>query len=415
MKTYTRTAVGFAFTSTLLLGAQAANAAGFYLSEQGTPGSVGTAGVANPTNTFTADAAWTNPAGMTGMTEDSILTGLVVSTGKVEFDSSVATAGGSDGGNSLDTGVIPSFFYTRVLNEKSRFGFSAVAPFGGGLDYGEDFVGRYAVQRVELAGFALTPSYAYQVNDELSLGIGLSFIETTLEQDIALRRLLSPDDGQAKLRDLDDSGVQTILGLTYRLSAETLVGVVYRSEMELELDGNLRIVDTPLSSAKRDVKIEWDNPQTIEVGVRHRLDDAQTLFFNLGWQEWSAFSESLFTLTSSGVTDLDDRKWDDTWHAGVAYARQLDNKHTYTLGLAHETSPVKDKYRTFDFPVDEMWKFAGSYSWKDVNGFDYALSASLTRFGDAAVDQTEQGVQAKGDFDSYLTLFVGATLRYTFQ
>jgi hypothetical protein len=77
------------------------------------------------------------------MTEDSILTDLVVSTGKVEFDSSVATAGGSDGGNSLDTGIIPSFFYTRVLNEKSRFGFSAVAPFGGGLDYGENFVGRY--------------------------------------------------------------------------------------------------------------------------------------------------------------------------------------------------------------------------------------------------------------------------------
>ena len=34
--------------------------------------------------------------------------------------------------------------------------------------------------------------------------------------------------------------------------------------------------------------------------------------------------------------------------------------------------------------------------------------------GDAPVDQTEQGVQAKGDFDSYLTLFIGGTLRYTF-
>jgi long-chain fatty acid transport protein len=414
MKTLVKTLSAFVFSTSLLLSMQAANAAGFYISEQGTPASVGTAGVANPTNTFTADAAWTNPAGMTGITEDSILAGMVVSTGKVEFDSSVATAGGSDGGNSLDTGIIPSFFYTRVLNEKSRFGFSAVAPFGGGLDYGEDFVGRYAVQRVQLEGFALTPSYAYQVNDEFSVGVGLSLVTTTLEQDIALRRLLSPDDGQARLRDLEDSGVQAILGLTYQLSAETLIGAVYRSEMELELDGNLKIVDTPLSRAKRDVKIEWDNPQTIEVGVRHQLDDAQTLFFNLGWQEWSAFSESRFTLTSSGVTDLDDRKWDDTWHAGVAYARQLDSKHTYTLGLAYESSPVKDKYRSFDFPVDEMWKFAGSYSWKDVNGFDYALSASLTRVGDAAVDQTEQGVQAKGDFDPYLTMFVGGTLRYTF-
>jgi long-subunit fatty acid transport protein len=36
-------------------------AGGLYLSELGTPGSTGTAGVANPTNTFTADAAWTDP------------------------------------------------------------------------------------------------------------------------------------------------------------------------------------------------------------------------------------------------------------------------------------------------------------------------------------------------------------------
>ncbi|MGB5735253.1 MAG: hypothetical protein WBM40_12520, partial [Thiohalocapsa sp.] len=35
--------------------------AGFYLTEVGTPGSLGTAGAANPTNTVSADASWTNP------------------------------------------------------------------------------------------------------------------------------------------------------------------------------------------------------------------------------------------------------------------------------------------------------------------------------------------------------------------
>ena len=75
---------------------------------------------------------------------------------------------------------------------------------------------------------------------------------------------------------------------------------------------------------------------------------------------------------------------------------------------------MKDKYRTFDFPVDEIWKLAGSYSWTNVNKFDYALVASLSMIGDAPVDQTEQGVRAKGDFDSYYSMFVGGTLRYVF-
>jgi long-subunit fatty acid transport protein len=57
-----------------------AQAAGFYLAEVGSPASLGTGGVANPTNTFGADAAWTNPAGMTGLNRDQIYSLLGIST-----------------------------------------------------------------------------------------------------------------------------------------------------------------------------------------------------------------------------------------------------------------------------------------------------------------------------------------------
>ena len=42
------------------------------------------------------------------------------------------------------------------------------------------------------------------------------------------------------------------------------------------------------------------------------------------------------------------------------------------------------------------------------------LGAMLTRYGDAAIDETAQGVRAAGDFDEYLTLSVGGTWRYVF-
>jgi long-subunit fatty acid transport protein len=61
-------------------------AAGFYLAEVGSPASLGTAGVANPTNTFHADTTWTNPAGMTGLERDSMMAGLQIITQTVEFD-----------------------------------------------------------------------------------------------------------------------------------------------------------------------------------------------------------------------------------------------------------------------------------------------------------------------------------------
>jgi long-subunit fatty acid transport protein len=82
-----------AIVSATCLLAKPAAAAGFYIPEVGTPSSLGTGGVANVTNTYGADAAWTNPAGMTALEEDRIFAGLQVVAPKVEFDSSVATGG----------------------------------------------------------------------------------------------------------------------------------------------------------------------------------------------------------------------------------------------------------------------------------------------------------------------------------
>ena len=413
MKLLMRSTTGIVFS--LLLGMQGAHAAGFYLSELGTPSSTGMAGVSNVTNNFSADAAWTNPAGMTGLSEDSFVVGATVLSGKVEFDSDVATGGGSDGGNAAEPIFIPSLFYTRVLSEKSRFGLSLVASVGGGVDYGDDFVGRYVVQSVELAGLALTPSYGYQVSDKLSIGVGLSFLQSKLDQEVAINTLPpGADDGKATFDELDDEGFQGILGLTYQASKKTLIGAVYRTESSIELEGELKVEGTANPIPNQDLKIEWDNPQTLEMGIQHKLSDAKALFVNLGWQDWSAFSENKLSVKNTGISDVTDRNWDDTWLAGVAYAQKLDDGETFKLGLAYESSPVKDKYRTFDFPVDEMWRMSAGYSWEGGNKSSYAIGATLTRVGEAAIDQTAQGVRAAGDFDKYLLLSVGGTWRYLF-
>jgi len=133
--------------------AQTAGAGGFYVSELGTPGSLGTAGVANVTNNFGVDSAWTNPAGMTGVKEDAGVAGVQLIVPKVEFDSSVATGGGGDGGNSGVFSVVPSHFLVKTINEDIKVGFSVAGTMGGGLDYGNNFVGRYGAYRAVLAAW----------------------------------------------------------------------------------------------------------------------------------------------------------------------------------------------------------------------------------------------------------------------
>ena len=384
-------------------------AAGFYLTQVGTPMSIGTVGVTNTTNTWGADAAWAQPAGMVYLEEDTVgVTGLTLLVPEMKFDSSVADAGGSDGGNSGEIAIIPSQFVVKKLSDRTSIGFAITAPLGGAMDYGDDFVGRYGAQKVALQGVGISPSIGYKVNDRLAVGGGVTLTYTHFEEDVAINLPGPAPDGKAKLEDLDDWGYQPFLGLTYAVSDRVLFGFVYRAEMDVDLRGDIDFNGVPLEGGR--AKLGWDNPQWAEASLRFDLDDNYYVATNLGWQDWSEFSENKLTV-SPGVTVLD-RDWKDTWRTGIAFGH-FDGINGWSTGLSYDSSPVSDSNRTIDLPMDEQWQAGASYFVEDEQ-LSYAIGASVMYAGDAEVDQTAQGVRFKGEFDTNLVYFLGGTVRYTF-
>ena len=295
-------------------------------------------------------------------------------------------------------------------------GFSVIAPLGGGVDYGSDFVGRYSTSKAELTAIALSPSFAYQVNDDLSIGAGVSVLYTLFEMDIAVN-LPGDADGEAKIEDADDWGYQPFLGIQYQLNDKTMLGVVYRGKAEIDLSGDFKIKDTPLpNTPSGKAKVGWDNPQLVEVGLSYEIDDKMTLFLQADWEDWSEFSENTFQVSLDGglttVAELD-RDFKDTYRVGLGLGYKSNGK-VYLLGTSYDSSPVSDSKRTFDLPFDEQFRIAGSMIQKTEKGLEYAFSASWVYFGDGKIDQTSQGVRAKGEFDKNWGLFLGATLKREF-
>lgn len=401
-----------------LLLSQAIQAAGFYISEVGTPGSLGTAGVANPVNRVTADASWTNPAGMTGMEKDEMLAGVQLLVPKVEFDPSLAEAGGDDGGNAGNVAVIPSFFMVKPLSDRLRFGFSVVAPQGGAMNFGNNFVGRYGATRVSLTAIGGSPSIAYKLNDRLSLGAGVSIIYTQFEQRVAINQTaLSAPDGKVKIDNMTDVGYQPFMGLTYELSDRLFLGVTYRAEMDVNLEGdlNFRNLAFPTPPAN-DIEIDWDNPQLVKAALSYALSPNKRLIFSAGWEDWSAFGENQLAITGGVANPVGvlDRNFRDTWNAGVAFVKASRTGGSYSFGFSYDSSPVRDRDRTIDLPFDETYKLSAAYGWKLSQQMNFALGGTLLYFGDGEVDQTAQGVRFKGEFDTNMALFLGGTLRYLF-
>ncbi len=392
--------------------ATAAHGAAFYMSEVGTPGSLGSAGVANPVNTYHADSAWTNPAGMTDLEQNELMLGSQLIVPQRSFDTSSSTkASGGSGGTSDEIAFAPSIFYAHQLNDKVTAGFSVVGAMGGGDKFDSDWAGRYGVIEVALQGLAISPSIAYEVNEDLSLGVGVSVVYTMFYQELAINKAGPMADGFAEFDDLDDWGYQPFFGLTYQLNERTLFGLVYRAEMDVELEGDLNLKNLP--SFADEVELEWDNPQWLEVGLRYSLTDKWNMALNLGWQEWSTFSENIITVAGQEV--VINRDWDDTWHAGIAFSH-IDKEagRAFSFGFAYESSPVSDSNRTIDFAMDEQFKFSGAYAWELNDNWKCSAGLTVSFLGDAPVDQVTQGETFKGDFSTNMILFGGFTAQRRF-
>ncbi|MFQ5643996.1 MAG: OmpP1/FadL family transporter [Thiogranum sp.] len=247
-----------------------------------------------------------NPAGMTGLEQDELTAGFQVVVARVKFDSSTATGGGRDGGNAGNTAFIPSFFYVNKLNARTRLGLSLLAPQGGGVNYGDDFVGRYQTSRATLAAVGISPSVGFRLTDDLSVGAGVSIVYTKFEQKIAINQaaLVGPGtpDGAVRFDNATDWGYQPFVGLTWQATDRVLLGLVYRAEMDVNLKGdvNFRSLVIPAPDVKK-VNIDWDNPQWLEGGVKYKLSDKDFLFMNAGWQDWSTFSKNKLAFAGGTV------------------------------------------------------------------------------------------------------------------
>lgn len=394
-----------------------ARAGGFYLPEIATPGSVGTAGAANPTNTLDSSSAITNPAAMVHLEKDrAYMVGGQIMAPEMSFDSDIATGGGSDGGNAGDVAAAPGFSYARRIDDKSSIGFGLSALMGGGVDYGDDFVGRYQATAAILTGAGLTASYGYKVNDEVSIGAGITAVYTVFEQDIAINRPAALPDGEVSLEDLEGWDPQLTLGLTWRLNKKALLGFVYRSKTEIELDGKLKTKNLsapPFTLLDgQDITLEFDAPEVFEIGLQYDIDANTKLFLEADIERFSQFDQNYLTVDSLGQTVVLDRDWDDTWRISAAIAKHVE-KDIYIFGIGYDSSPVDDEDRTFDLPVDEQLRLGFAWGREIDAESRWGISSEYIWLGDNKIDQTAQGVRAKGDFDAYM-LIIGANYERRF-
>jgi long-chain fatty acid transport protein len=417
-----------AIASVFLL-VSAAWGGGVWLYEAGTP-DLGTAGAGRAALADDASTAGTNPAGMTRLDRSQMLAavqGLYVNS---KFDTKLSDYGGGDGGNA--GGFVPSggLHYVQRVTDDFRLGVSAGSYFGLGVDYGDDWAGRYYTTEAELLTFGVNPGAAYRVNKWLSVGAGFSVLYATLDQKAAINNSAVPGqagskDGKLEI-DSDDVGYGFNLGVLVSPWSSTRFGLTYRSKVDLEFEDTAKLKNigpflqgllnlSGLAGSK--VDIDMTIPQALMLSAYHQLTERWAVMANVGWQDWSEFGKQDLTLRATDSTTFTkDLDYDDTWHFALGAQYRFAERWLWSVGAAYDTSPTDEDTRTPDLPLDRQIRIGTGIQYDWNQNIIVGAAYEYLDAGDAKIDQEGGPLQGplKGKYDPNVIHFFAVNLIWKF-
>ena len=339
----------------------AAQAAGFALAEQSGSG-LGNAFAGAAASTEDASTIYFNPAGMTYIQGTQLVGALHMIKPNVDFSGTISATGHTAGGNGGDAGnlaFIPNFYYKTDLTDNIKFGLGVNAPFGLKTEYDPSWMGRFQAIKSELKTVNINPALAYRVNDQLSLGAGISAMWAQAELTRAVNRGadLKPET-TVKIKG-NDWGIGFNLGAIYQATTDTRIGVAYRSSIHQNLSGES---SSPLVTAlNTNVKAGLTLPENFSVSAFSRLNDQWDLLGDVTWTRWSRFKELRIDFANAVPDAVTAENWTNTLRYSVGANYHYSDTLKLRGGLAYDQEAINDQFRTARIPGnDRKWLSLGA-------------------------------------------------------
>lgn len=386
-----------------------------------------------------------NPAGMTLLSGTAVQGGLTFIDADAYFNGSstrhVGPLARSESGrdNAGAGAVVPNGYFVTEINDRMRFGLGVNAPFGLRTEYDRDWVGRYHAVESDLTTVDINPSLAFRINEQFSIGIGVSYqyVDATLTQRIPGLRptgtvppLVPAADGFGKVEG-DDWSWGWNLGAMWELDPDTRLGISFRSKIKQELEGDLEttrkagtlVNNRPLPAdvtVRSDASAEVDLPETVGLMFYKRLDPKWGVAAAARWTNWSRFQELRIESTGfAGGASVTEENWEDTWALSVGVDHYYNEQWTLRAGMAWDQSPVPNSGdRTARIPdSDRFWLSVGA-SYRPSKNVTVDMGLAHLFFRDADTSDAVSsgptfGDQLNGSYNSSANLF-GVAVQYRF-
>jgi long-chain fatty acid transport protein len=280
--------------------------------------------------------------------------------------------------NSADVGtnnLVASSYSTYQVNDRLWLGVAMDAPFGSVTKPDNAWAGSALGVTTRIFSLEATPSVAYKITPEVTLGAGvrIDYFEVRLTN-AGIPAFAVPN----RSVKADDWGVGGVAGLIWEPSPGTAFGVGYRSAMSLDVSGAYRTGPTDFPGgfyARGTAGLTL--PDEVTASVRQVLNPQWTALATVEWQNWSRIGNVNINAPALGTTlETLNLNYRDGWFfsAGAEYA--YSSNLTLRGGVAYEISPVYDRVRDILLPDSNRIHLGigGTYKVSERVGVNVAYS-----------------------------------------
>jgi len=362
--------------------AYTASAAGFSIYEASARGNA--VGGALVGSTEDASANYYNPANLTELDGTATMAGLTIIAprAKVDFDNTGKVAAKNQ------YFYVPHVYASQQLSDRFWLGFGLYSEYGLGTEYPKDWAGRGDSLATDLLTVTLNPNIAWKICDEVSVAAGFR----AMYLDIMIRK--APTAGVHPLMPAATVSIPTeikatsmgygyMLGLTVKPVEDLAIGLVYRSSVKQNADGDVDYSVNPNAAAagvgvKRTsgtgtAKGSLTFPESVVLGVNYKATEDLSLGTAVTWTRWSRFDALTMHFRNYVKPDNSEPKnWNNVMRYSVGLEYSLSDAWTLMAGYIHDRDPINLNFADSKLPAGNRNLFNLGLGWSQetwtVNG-----------------------------------------------
>ncbi len=313
----------------------------------------------------------------------------------------------------MSSDVVPlgALHITHQAAERWVVGLAVNTPYGSRTAWSETWQGRYYADLTSVKSVYVTPTAAYRMTEDLSLGVGAALVwgQATVERPInaplafaaavpemaaafASGAFTAENDIYTRLEG-DDWGYGARAGLHWQASERVSFGAAFHSAVDLTITGDARYayptyVDESFGGVQGtgevanqlalalfpETRIETHMtlPASASAGSAVRIGERLDVEADFSWTGWSSYDALDVVYKSlagqSNATSSTPKDWKDVWAVRLGAEYALSERFVGRLGYSFDESPIPDATRDPSLPGSDRHDLSvglglGSRAW----------------------------------------------------